>query len=217
MAATGFTPLQLHYSLTASNVPVNTNLVSGELALNVVDGKLYYKDNTNTVKLLASAAIATGLGTMATQNANAVAITGGSITGVTGISPAGSIIMFAGTTAPTGYLACPLVPTAISRTTYAALFAAIGTTWGVGDGSTTFGMPWFAADYAAVQANGNVGSSSVGQVISHTHSYQLATNLAPQSGSTTQCLTTTTGSTTGATGGTANLAAGVRVLHCVKI
>jgi len=54
MAATGFTPLQLYYSLTASNVPLAANLVSGELALNTVDGKLYFKDNTNTVKLLAS-------------------------------------------------------------------------------------------------------------------------------------------------------------------
>ena len=40
---------------------------------------------------------------------------------------------------PTGYLICN--GSAISRTTYAALFDAIGTTWGTGDGSTTFNLP----------------------------------------------------------------------------
>ena len=59
MAATGYTPISLYYSTTASAVPVNTNLVNGELAINITDGKLYYKDNTGTVKLLASNATST--------------------------------------------------------------------------------------------------------------------------------------------------------------
>jgi len=54
MAATGFTPISLYYTTTASAVPVNTNLVNGELAINITDGKLYYKDNAGVVKLLAS-------------------------------------------------------------------------------------------------------------------------------------------------------------------
>jgi len=54
MAATNYTPIQLYYSTTASAVPVNTNLVNGELAINITDGKLYYKDNGGTVRLLAS-------------------------------------------------------------------------------------------------------------------------------------------------------------------
>jgi hypothetical protein len=54
MAATGATPISLYYSTTASQVPVNTNLVNGELAINITDGKLYYKDNAGVVKLLAS-------------------------------------------------------------------------------------------------------------------------------------------------------------------
>lgn len=53
--------------------------------------------------------------------------------------PVGSVIDFAGTTAPTGWLLC--YGQAISRSEYAALFAAIGTTWGVGDGTTTFNVP----------------------------------------------------------------------------
>lgn len=54
MSATGYTPIQIYYSTTASAVPVNTNLANGELAINIFDGKLYYKDNTGVVKLLAS-------------------------------------------------------------------------------------------------------------------------------------------------------------------
>lgn len=54
MAATNFTPISLYYSETPSAQPTNTNLVKGELAINIYDGKLYYKDNTNTVQLLAS-------------------------------------------------------------------------------------------------------------------------------------------------------------------
>ncbi len=59
--------------------------------------------------------------------------------GFTGAMVSGMVAAFARTTAPTGWLACN--GAAVSRTTYAALFAAIGTTYGVGDGSTTFNVP----------------------------------------------------------------------------
>jgi len=59
--------------------------------------------------------------------------------GLTGPGVSGMIAAFARTTAPTGWLACN--GSAVSRTTYANLFAAIGTTYGVGDGSTTFNLP----------------------------------------------------------------------------
>ena len=52
MAATNYTPIQLYYSTTAGHVPVYTNLVDGELAINTADGKLFYKDGT-TVKVIA--------------------------------------------------------------------------------------------------------------------------------------------------------------------
>lgn len=54
-------------------------------------------------------------------------------------SPAGSIIMFGGATAPNGWLICD--GSAVSRTTQADLFDAIGTAFGSGDGSTTFNLP----------------------------------------------------------------------------
>ena len=51
----------------------------------------------------------------------------------------GSLIAFAGATAPQGYVLCD--GRAVSRTTYSALFRTIGTTYGAGDGSTTFTVP----------------------------------------------------------------------------
>lgn len=53
--------------------------------------------------------------------------------------PSGSVVMWAGSSAPTGWLLCD--GATISRTTYAALFAIVGTTYGAGDGSTTFKLP----------------------------------------------------------------------------
>ena len=53
--------------------------------------------------------------------------------------PVGSIIPYAGTTIPAGYLLCD--GSAISRTTYSALFASIGTTDGAWDGNSTFNIP----------------------------------------------------------------------------
>ncbi len=54
-------------------------------------------------------------------------------------APLGSILPYAGASAPTAWMICD--GTAISRTTYAALFAIAGTSFGVGDGSTTFNLP----------------------------------------------------------------------------
>lgn len=56
-----------------------------------------------------------------------------------GLVPPGIISAYIANTAPTGYLLCD--GTAVSRSTYATLFAIIGTTYGVGDGSTTFNVP----------------------------------------------------------------------------
>jgi hypothetical protein len=52
MAQTGFTPLSLYFSATATNVPLAANLVAGELAINTADGKLFYKDSSNVVQVL---------------------------------------------------------------------------------------------------------------------------------------------------------------------
>jgi hypothetical protein len=65
MAQSGYTPILLYGSNTASSVPSASNLTSStsgvELALNYTDGKLYYKDNSGVVQLLASKAAAAGV------------------------------------------------------------------------------------------------------------------------------------------------------------
>ena len=60
------------------------------------------------------------------------------VAGVAGM-PTGALLAWSTNSAPTGYLLCD--GTAVSRTTYSALFAVVGTTYGVGDGSTTFNLP----------------------------------------------------------------------------
>ena len=61
------------------------------------------------------------------------------------LNPVGSIIIWPLETPPTGYLECD--GSEKSRTTYAALFAVIGTAYGVGDGSTTFNLPNFKGQF----------------------------------------------------------------------
>lgn len=85
--------------------------------------------------------------------------------------PVGAVFAFASASTPAGYLLCN--GQAVSRTTYAALFAAIGTTFGSGDGSTTFNVPdmrdWF------VRGRGDsrqLGSTQTGAIQLHTHVVQ---------------------------------------------
>jgi microcystin-dependent protein len=59
--------------------------------------------------------------------------------GATTAVPTGTIQSYGGTAAPSGWLICD--GSAIARTTYSVLFAVIGTTYGAGDGSTTFNLP----------------------------------------------------------------------------
>jgi hypothetical protein len=75
MAAPGATPIILYHTTTASAQPSTSNLNVGELAINVTDRKVYSKNGSN--------ALITVVGTLGNQDANAVAITGGTINGTT--------------------------------------------------------------------------------------------------------------------------------------
>lgn len=83
--------------------------------------------------------------------------------------PVGTISMFGGAAAPTGYFLCD--GTAVSRTTYAALFAIISTTYGVGDGSTTFNLPNLQQRFPLGKATSGTGATlgGTGGAIDHTH------------------------------------------------
>lgn len=83
--------------------------------------------------------------------------------------PPGTITDFAGSTAPDGWLLCD--GAAVSRTTYAGLFAIIGETYGNGDGSTTFELPDFRQRFALGVAASGTGSTlgGTGGSIDHDH------------------------------------------------
>ena len=75
---------------------------------------------------------------MANYEATRYDINGANLTGIQGVNT-GIIIPWSSSTIPSGFLECN--GQAVSRTTYASLFAVISTTYGVGDGSTTFNVP----------------------------------------------------------------------------
>ena len=89
--------------------------------------------------------------------------------------PTGSVHMMATTTAPSGYLKCN--GTAISRSTYAALFAIIGTAHGAGDGSSTFNVPDLRGEFVrgwddgrGIDSGRNFGTAQSDQNEQHNHS-----------------------------------------------
>jgi microcystin-dependent protein len=89
--------------------------------------------------------------------------------------PTGAVMPFAMNTAPSGWLAAN--GSTVSRATYSALFAAIGTTYGTGDGSTTFHLPDLRGYFVRGSgtntdgsASGTFGAKQADGVISHTHS-----------------------------------------------
>lgn len=99
------------------------------------------------------------------------------------VVPAGAIIPFAMGTAPSGWLVCN--GAAVSRTTYSALFAAIGTTYGAGNGSTTFNLPDLRGEFIRGLDNGRgvdsgrtLGSTQSASNQAHTHTGSaISTNL----------------------------------------
>ena len=80
--------------------------------------------------------------------------------------PAGVLTAYGGSSVPSGWLLCD--GAAVSRSTYAALFAAIGTTYGVGDGSTTFNVPELRQKFLRGKgASDTLGAA--GGAATHTH------------------------------------------------
>jgi len=135
---------------------------------------------------------------------------GSSGTGAT--IPTGSVIPFAGITAPTGWLLCN--GAAVSRSTYSTLFGVIQTTYGVGDGSTTFNLPDLLGrtPIGAGQGSGltnrplaqKIGAEThtltIPEMPSHNHTYQPGGS-GTTAGFPTQAIRSTTLLNTGLTGG----------------
>ena len=158
---------------------------------------------TNTTQLATTAFVATAV--------NAIASV-----------PSGSVSWFAGSTAPSGYLSCD--GSAISRTTYATLFAAISTTHGAGNGSTTFNIPDLRGEFIrgvdggrGVDSGRAFASAQSGAIGSHSHLIDLynaggGAYQAQQQGSNSFTGTTSTG----ATGGTETRPRNIALLPIIK-
>lgn len=85
MAASGYTPIQLYNSTTAAATPLAANLANGELAINLTDGKLFYKDNGGTVQVIGTKG---GVGSSSTTQV--LYNSSGALTGSAGLTFDGS-------------------------------------------------------------------------------------------------------------------------------
>lgn len=122
MAQAGYTPISLYYSTTAAAAPTSGNLANGELAINITDGKLYYKDNGGVVQLIASKAGASG-------SVTSVAMTVPSF-----LSVSGSPITSSGTLAVSlSGTALPVANGGTGQTTASAAFNALSPITTAGD------------------------------------------------------------------------------------
>src|SRR5210317_1533535 len=103
---------------------------------------------------------------MANYEATRYDFDGANLTGIEGI-PTATIVPWSDSSVPSGFLECD--GSAVSRGTYADLFAIVGTTYGSGDGSTTFNVPDLQ-DNVAVGKSGtkNLGSSGGANTVTST-------------------------------------------------
>lgn len=108
---------------------------------------------------------------------------------VQAVVPAGVVFPYAGTVAPVNFLLCD--GSLVSRTTFAALFSAIGSTYGAGDGSTTFKLPDLRGKFiraldngAGVDSGRALGSSQADQTRDHQHGMTTWTGVALGKGGT---------------------------------
>ena len=142
-------------------------------------------------------------------------------------TPAGTVIYSARATAPTGYLEAD--GAAVSRTTYSDLFAAIGTQYGIGDGSTTFNLPDLRGEFIrgldsgrGVDSGRVLGSAQSEEIKSHQHFTPTFTRTVYDStgGSRGYGQDAPTGSGpdvyTSFTGGTETRPRNVALLACIK-
>lgn len=146
--------------------------------------------------------------------------------GITKSTPAaevGTVDSFAQPIAPTGWLACN--GATVSRTAYAALFAKIGTIYGAGDGSTTFGLPDLRGEFVRGWDNGrgvdprSIGTAQAGQMPSHTHGISSTDGTSAATAGVAYYgpgATVQTGAAGGTSNGSENRPRNVAMLYCIK-
>ena len=133
----------------------------------------------------------------------------------------GIVSYFAASTAPTGYLKAN--GAAISRTTYADLFAIVGTTYGVGDGTTTFTLPDLrgeflrgADDGRGVDTGRSFGSAQADELKAHTHTFSAPASSAGFGGGPYSGQQNVTTRSVSSTGGAETRPRNIALLACIK-
>jgi len=129
--------------------------------------------------------------TPSTDSSTKIATTAFVASAITSAVITGTISMWPVSSAPTGYLVCN--GSAVSRTTYAALYAIVGTTFGSGDGSTTFNLPNYTNRMPYGTTIGATGGSADAVVVSHTHTASSSTSITDPGHSHIYYLKTGTG------------------------
>jgi len=119
---------------------------------------------------------------MANYEATRYDFDGANLTGIEGI-PSGTIVPWSDSSIPSGFLECN--GSAVSRSTYATLFGIIGTTYGAGNGSTTFNVPDLQ-DNVAVSKSGTKNLGSTGGANTVTATGNIAGSTANATLSTAQ-------------------------------
>ena len=184
MAQAGFTPISLYFSSTAAAVPSSGNLANGELGLNIADMKLYAKNSSGVVTLLASNS-STG------ATVSSVAVSGGT----TGLTTSGGPITTSGTITLAGTLA--ITNGGTGQTSASAAFNALSpiTTTGdliVGNGTNSATRLAIGANGTVLQSNGTTaswGTFTSGATLSNDTS--TASNLFPMFANATSGTPTT--------------------------
>ena len=140
---------------------------------------------------------------------------------VTTAVPSGTIITVAKNTAPNGYLKAN--GALVSRTAYSALFAAIGTTFGEGDGSTTFALPdlrgYFPRgwdDGRGIDTSRVFGSNQDDELKSHKHTFYGSFYSSGLGGGGSPVIYSGNTSSTYETGGTETRPKNIALLYCIK-
>ena len=150
MAATGFTPISLYYTATALAVPVGTNLVAGELALNTTDEALYFKNTAGVVTLLSTTAPLTGAITSVGQVTSLGSFTSAQLAGaLTNETGSGSAVF---ATSPTLVTPTLGTPQSVTLTNGTGLPISTGVS-GLGTGVATFLATPSSANLAAAVTN----------------------------------------------------------------